>query len=422
MISGAFSIGVSGLSAINKRMEVTSQNISNANTEGYRKQSVAQSAVSFDNGPIDQGAGTRIDRIYSQINWSLEKQRYALTGNEAYESSKATALGQAEATLSASATMLNDNISELQSAMSNLSTYPTDKAVGQAVLEAGKNLASSVNTTLQTIDTDVANLSKQQSTLVDKVNADMRIVAKYNEDVMRGGQVGDMAKSNAIEAAQNVAKAIGGTMISTDSGQLMLTTDRQSLVVGNTVNEFKPDAIAMSGGQLGGLESAKNELKDAKALLSGAFDSFAASMNTQAQAGQDAQGNPGTAMFTQTAGTWSVSYTSADEIPANGPGGQLGANAMAMAGMGAADAPAKLTESIGVMAVKLGTAVNRAQDNERLQEAGLDAVNSQIAAESGVDLDQEAVNLVNLQNQYAAMARVISAQNDMIGTLLQATA
>ena len=51
-------------------------------------------------------------------------------------------------------------------------------------------------------------------------------------------------------------------------------------------------------------------------------------------------------------------------------------------------------------------------------EASLRQVQGQQSAESGVNLDEELANMVSVQHAYAASARMLSAFDEMLDTLI----
>ena len=100
-------------------------------------------------------------------------------------------------------------------------------------------------------------------------------------------------------------------------------------------------------------------------------------------------------------------------------------NAQALAGVFDLDSLSGGTESIedayrGLVA-DTGSATRRAELAAGAQSRLLDRALSERDAYSGVNLDEEAANLVRYQQAYQAAAQVVSVANDMFRTLLEAT-
>ena len=66
-----------------------------------------------------------------------------------------------------------------------------------------------------------------------------------------------------------------------------------------------------------------------------------------------------------------------------------------------------------------GQAAQAADNLKQGQDVVFNSLQQRFNDGAGVNIDQEMANLLNLQNSYAANARVLSAVKDMIDTLLQ---
>jgi flagellar hook-associated protein 1 FlgK len=141
-------------------------------------------------------------------------------------------------------------------------------------------------------------------------------------------------------------------------------------------------------------------------------------VNAQHQAGFDLAGNPGTAFFTgDSAATLQVAVTDPDLVAASGvPGGNLDAsNADAFANLHAGD------ESYRRLINDFGTEVastRRVADNHQVLT---DQVDGAREALSGVNLDEEMVNMLAHQRAYEAAARVMTTLDSVLDTLINRT-
>ena len=82
---------------------------------------------------------------------------------------------------------------------------------------------------------------------------------------------------------------------------------------------------------------------------------------------------------------------------------------------------ASIVDSYRNLVVDVGISTRQAEQNSQAQKRVLDQVTAAHDAKSGVNLDEEAANLVRFQQAYAAAAQVISAANSMFDTLLSVT-
>jgi flagellar hook-associated protein 1 FlgK len=90
-------------------------------------------------------------------------------------------------------------------------------------------------------------------------------------------------------------------------------------------------------------------------------------------------------------------------------------------GIGNATAPysGTLGNFVREMISKQGETANMASTLKQGQDVVLNSLQQRFADSSSVNIDQEMTNLLNLQNSYAANARVMSAVKDMMDLLLQ---
>jgi flagellar hook-associated protein 1 FlgK len=75
-----------------------------------------------------------------------------------------------------------------------------------------------------------------------------------------------------------------------------------------------------------------------------------------------------------------------------------------------------IAQSINV----IGNTASSAISDSETQEMTLDALGTRLEAEYGVDVDEEMARLMELQNAFAANARVMSVAQELIDFLMQA--
>jgi flagellar hook-associated protein 1 FlgK len=122
-----------------------------------------------------------------------------------------------------------------------------------------------------------------------------------------------------------------------------------------------------------------------------------------------------------------VALTDAAAFAAAANGTALGdnSNVLTMVGMQNAKLMGNGTETYqtayGKMVASVGVQTSEARANASSQQALLQRAEDRIAAVSGVNLDEEAANLLRYQQAYQAAARVFSVANDIFTSLLNAT-
>ena len=76
-------------------------------------------------------------------------------------------------------------------------------------------------------------------------------------------------------------------------------------------------------------------------------------------------------------------------------------------------------DMIGQMLTYQGTRISGAYSDQSVKEYAYAAVESRMTDEYGVNIDEEMARLMELQNSYAASARVVSVVQELIDALMQ---
>src|SRR5579875_442517 len=281
-LTGSLNIALSALMADQAAVEVTSNNIANANTPGYSRQRpvfVEQPSVTF--GNLQFGLGTELQSIQRVTDPILELQIDHETQNQSQLNAFIGAMNQVNALFNETqGAGLQSAITQFFNSFQELSTNPTSTVMRQAVLNAGQNLSIAFNQASNT-------LTQIKSSLDQSVN---QVV----------GQINDLSG------------LIGVSVINVNSGSLTITTANGApLVVGNQSYALttQPDpttgseqvydqgsniTTGIQGGQLGGVIEARDQgVNPAQSQLDNLAASIMQAVNTQHQLGYDLSGAPG---------------------------------------------------------------------------------------------------------------------------------
>ena len=149
-------------------------------------------------------------------------------------------------------------------------------------------------------------------------------------------------------------------------------------------------------------------------------------VNQQNEAGLDANGVAGQAIFTLptsaggTAHSISVAITNPTQIAAASTGqgatGNSNANALADLGTSALVGGQSASSYFAGLLSTVGSAASSATGDQTAQQAALDQLTTQRNALSGVSLDEEAASLTNYQRSYQAASKLFQ----IVDTLLEA--
>ena len=79
-----------------------------------------------------------------------------------------------------------------------------------------------------------------------------------------------------------------------------------------------------------------------------------------------------------------------------------------------------LADAYGILVANVATRTNRADINRQTQQGLLEQTQAQFDSVSGVNLDEEAANLIRYQQAYQAASQIITVSNTIFNSLLSA--
>jgi flagellar hook-associated protein 1 FlgK len=323
-MSGTISNGLSALLAAQRALQTTSNNIANANTEGFVRQRidfVENPGVPLGRYTIGAGVATSsISRIYDQFltdnlrtATSLEQRADAFNDFAARIN---TVLGNPD-------TGINTAVQRFFNQVEAVGRDPTSAAQRNQLLLEGENLAER----LQQLDSQLAGINTEINSRLGLAAGSINTLAGQIADL--NGQImaaGSSAASDLLDRRDLLLKQLGAqinitTIRQNDGSVNVLVGSGQSLVLGTNAARLLtvPDqydssrmqlAIStnsgpaqdisgkVSGGTVGGLLSFRNDVLDSSRrslgmLAIGLGDAF----NTQHRAGVDLAGNMGGDFF-----------------------------------------------------------------------------------------------------------------------------
>jgi flagellar hook-associated protein 1 FlgK len=423
---------LTGLMAYQDAIDNTGQNIANAQTPGYTRQRVlletmppiSVPAISpTDGSGAIVGTGVGVETITRVRNAYLEGQ----------SRSAATALGAASTTVEFAEQVQNDlhepgasglagQLSAFWSAWNALANAPTSVAARENVISAGKQVAETLNGLSTQITKMMGEASTRYATLTGEngeVEADAKQLATLNEGIRLAKQAG-YEPNELLDQREalvgKLSKLAQTTVTEGEDGMITVRfgTASKPLVEGTRVR-WPQTLTEGSGGELGtllSLSSAGGPLGQLRGALNGVAEALAKTVNAN---------QPEHAFFSYTAENAAATIAvaeSAEQIQ-TGAAGQPGANehALAIAGLRGGEADSLYEGFVS----RVGREVQTAKLQEANAEATKEAVAAQWQATSGVSVDEEMTNLITFQRGYEASARVMTAMDEMINTLINKT-
>ena len=460
MGTGIFGISLTGLNVAQQNMATTSQNIANVNTDGYHRQTLLQSTAkpqaTGSSGTIGSGVNsTDVTRAYSQfLDGQINQNQGQLSSYEAYGQYATQLNSLTGSTDSAFANAMSSFFSSMQ----EVANDPTSLVARQGMISSGINLSqqySSVSTGL----TNMANsINTDLKSMTSQVNNYAQTLAKLNGQIAvtqaSGGNTNQLLDQRDSLVAE-INKLINVSVVNQQgSGYNLYLADGQPLVVGGQANslttvqnpsgptgELVPalqigsttitlSSSQISGGQISGILNFRDQmLTPTQSGLKNIVDQLVTAVNTQHASGEDLNGNPGGAFFntTSSASGFSVAISDPNLIAAastgEGPGGN--SNILALigvqsdttyTGLNGQTLQGSFTNLVG----KNASYESLATSNQNAYQSLTDQATQAQQSFSGVNLDEEAANLIKYQQAYQAAAKALQVSSGLFNDILSA--
>ncbi len=462
----ALQTALSGLIAHQRALQTAGHNAANAATRGYSRQRA--DLVSAGAGVVPAiwsttdgiGNGVQVAGIVRIRDEFLEARALREAGQGALLRTQTSTLGRVEMVFPEPSDVgLAHQLAELWGAFDDLANQPGASAPRVALLERARTVAEELNRSAA----ELANLHRasveQADALVSEVNATAARVAELNGAIRNATAAGlnphDLADQRDL-LVERLGELVGVTTRQGELGTTDVFLGGSSLVRGDrfellTLTETAtpsshPDfaivevqwakdgfTAVVDRGEIGGMLDGMNRvIPTYLGRLDEVATTLASTVNAAHQAGFDLDGTAGIAMFVDDADTTaSISATNirvhsslmADPrlVAASAdPASPLdGANALALARVGedTAGADAAYKRLIGA----LGVESQATQRREQIQSEVIVQVDAARDSVKGVNLDEEMTNLVQSQHAYAASARLMTAVDEMLDTLISRT-
>lgn len=323
-MTNLISIGLSGLSASQAALSVTSNNIANAATSGYsRQQTVQTTGASHNIGVGFLGNGTTLSEVRRIYSAYLDNQLQTATSLQADATAYQDQVTGMDKLLADRDTGISSVLTAFFSALQTASASPADVASRQLLLTQAQTLSNRFNAVSGQMSQQNELINSQMYTLTDQVNKLTSNIAEYNKQIVQlsasGSAPGNLLDARG-EAVRKLNELIGVTVHERDGNFDVSLGTGQSLVTGvraNTLSvepgsadksqaslkisyqDFSSDITTVAtGGTIGGLlryrsdvlAPAMNELGRVALVVSD-------SINSQLGQGLDANGQFGSNLF-----------------------------------------------------------------------------------------------------------------------------
>lgn len=456
-MTGTFASFNTALSAIRHQrtvMDIASTNIANVDTPGYvRRRAEAASLggateVAMWSRDTSAGHGVRTAGITRMSEPLLDARSRREHGRSAYLETRVDVLKRVESGMgepgdSGVATALDD----FNKAWDDLGNHPqVGGASRQQILATGQALADAIRAQATNVTSEQADQRGAALDLVTEVNTAAKDLASVNERLAQAASFGlddnDLRDQRDVLALR-LSELTGGVTSTRSDGGLDVTVGGESLVNGATAAQFSvtggiaadgsddgnplafavggnPVAVGSVGGELGAVgEVLSTSLPNLLSQLDGVAKTLADTVNAQHALGYDAAGTAGTPFFSYdpalgVANSLQVAITDPRLVAAAAtPGGnEDGNNAGKLSELtGGSEAYRRMVNGLATDI----TSSTRLAQTQQLLTTQVDGAREAL---TGVNYDEETVNLVAAQRGYEAAARVMSTMDEVLDTLI----
>lgn len=479
-MAGLLSIGLTGINSSQANLLTTSHNITNANTPGFSRQTTVLTTVDpHFSGAGFFGQGSKVDSVRRQYDQFLNQQVLNASARKEEFSAYGAQIAQIDNLMADTSAGLSPALANFFKGVQDVATNPSSIPARQALISTAQSLASRFNA-LDTRLNEIRDINEGQiRSTVDSINAFARQIAELNQRIgtlQVGGPsipANDLldqrdtlvAELNKLVKVSTTAEADGSLSVFIGSGQALVigTTPSELAVTPDSsvpADPFRgeirlltpgggsvllPDSL-LAGGQLGGLLKFRSETLDAtRAQLGDIAIAVANEFNARHAAGFALDGTTtGQPFFADisamaasdvtrrnAAGAFAVAIGDPRLIAASGAadpargvtaGGSNNENALRLASLQTervmGGGTATFQSSYSQLVSFVGNKAREVQIGERSQEAQLQQAIGAQQALSGVNLDEEAANLIRFQQSYQAAARVMTVAGTLFDEIL----
>lgn len=442
MSSVLINIGRSGAAAARTALELTAQNIANANNPDYARRTLGQTEVvsTATVGLFTSTAlsGVRLDGVRRSDNLLLQSQVRTSASDLARADAEITGLRAAETAIERAGVF--ENIVEFEASLARLQSDPLDPSLRASVLESARSLAGTLNLADTALGQARTNSQAQASADVDELNVQAGLLADLNAQIIRAlpGTAGQAALFDQRDAAlSDITERFGGSVVIGPNGTANVrlgdasgpdlvdgtqTTPLNMTIAADGTLSFAigAAAVAPSSGSLAGEAAALAAQRDLQLELDDVAALTITTLNNAQAGGTAPDGTAGQPLFSgSTAGDIGIALASGAGLataPAGSPPQSRDiSNLTALRDALAINGPAASTDA---MLFGLSSRISGQEITRSALSTIAESAQSTLSAETGVDLDAEAANLVRYQQAFQASGRIMQVANDIFNSIL----
>lgn len=452
-IFAPLSIGRSALLAHERAITTTGQNIANAETPGYRRQT-----TDFASQDRSQGFGVRVLGVEQAVDRFLETQLLRQGALSAGADARRDILDRVQELFPVDGPAVGTALDAFWSAAQRLADRPEDLAVRGDLLARAQELAARIRQTSAGLGRHQREIDARLAGEVEGVNARLGEIAALNTEIVSaeaGGERANELRDQRALALQELSEhvEVRATERANGAVDVQIESSGVALVIGSDVQEMVVDVGPTNGidgeplsalgvrltsgaiidvpGNPGGRIGSLMTLRDSDLVdLSSELDDFALALRDSINAVQtdaaatDLDGLVGTAMFAGT-GAGDLTVTLGDPrgiAAATGTNPGDNTNALALLDVREAQqatlASSTLSDFYSTLQSSAGSSARLAADQATVEAAAHASLVGRRDSVSGVSLEEEFTDLIRFQRGFQAAAQLISVSDGLLEDLM----
>ncbi len=318
-------IGASGLAAYRKSLEVTGNNIVNANTEGYARRSatlntVGERAATPTSLTATGGGGVLVDVVKRASDSFLQARMWTSVSASNRAEALADGIGRLEKGLLTTPSNINTAVDDFFGRLQDLASSPTSMPARYSVVDAADQVVTQFRVQDSVVASEIDSAKSGVSAGLDQANVLTAQIARLNGDLARGGSrpsndlldqrdklLGELSALVGVTVREQSTGAVDVFLGQTTSGPQLVTGNRSSILGIATVGERIEIVVdpygsntatnELTGGAVAGALEYHRQALVVRDDINRLAVAFADMMNAQHREGVDLAGAPGGAMF-----------------------------------------------------------------------------------------------------------------------------
>lgn len=423
----------SGMSASQTAIQTTSHNITNLNTPGYTRQRVEQTA----NRPFSQpglmsgslGAGqlgtgvqvtdiTRIRNSFYDFQYRNESHTYGdISLKYNYYENMEIAFNEP------SDNAISSSLNNFFNGWNELSKDPSSAGVKNVVIENARYLANNINKVNEKIGSLEDDLNKQSEEILNDINQKLEALKEIDKNI-KIVEVTGKSPNDLLDEKDRIIDELSFKINIEDKD--VQTTIKAVVEAGRELKlEDLKDLMATGkvSGELQGTATMKEELNKYRGQIKELAETIAENVNSIYKNGDNTKSN----IFVFD-GTSDKTLTVSDEIDKDPAKLEITSNLAVdiyklkdkkvSFGQPPNDTNMTINTFYNNIVQDLGEASQTVIRQEKNQSTLLASIDNARVSISGVSMDEEMVNLVQLQHAYNASAKVVSTIDALLDVVI----